>query len=470
VTEPPDVPDRAPAGKESRGITRRFPVGLLAVVVTVSTVVIGYGLIRIISGKAGPAFTLQPSPLPERLPGRAPSSCPDTRFRCVSVGPGEPIKIGTIFIAGDDTGLGSDSRNGVLLAMQLRDTPGEIAGHAVEFVHHDDGCSAEGGKAGATALADDPQIAGVIGPNCSSAALGVADTILSEAGIVLISPSNTGPALTDPPTHQPFYLRTAWNDKLQGIVAARFAFEETGARSASTIHDGSPWADDLQLVFANEFTSLGGTIVKQEVVQVGTTDFRPLLTDIASDNIDYLYYPIFVAEGGLITAQAREIPGLSHTDLAGSDGMFTSDWIDAAGAENAEGVYISDPYLSPLDREFYEKEVLPAYEERFGGPPWTEFHAYAFDALNLLADAIDAVAIETVDGGLLIPRTALKDRLYATEGFEGITGVLSCNDNGDCQERATIAIHQVARGSFRKPIKTYTITLEEVGHPGEPSG
>ena len=71
----------------------------------------------------------------------------------------------------------------------------------------------------------------VIGTSCSSAALGVADQILSEEGIALISPSNTGPDLTDPATHQEFYLRTAHNDLLQGAAVAQFAFEDQGSRA-----------------------------------------------------------------------------------------------------------------------------------------------------------------------------------------------------------------------------------------------
>ena len=410
-----------------------------------------------------PAFALRPSPLPDQDSRREPLSCPDTEFGCVAIGPGEPAKIGLFFLIGDDNGLGSDSQNGVLLAMELRDTPGEIAGHSVEFVYQNDGCSAEGGQAGAQAFVDDSQIVGVIGPSCSSAALGVADNILSEAGIVLISPSNTGPALTDPATHQPFYLRTAYNDRLQGLAMSRFAFEVAGASSASTIHDGSPYADGLTQVFADTFTSLGGTIARQEAIQVGTTDFNSLLAKISADDIDFLYYPIFVAEGGLTTAQARETPGLRNTDLAGADAMFNSDWIQAAGAESAEGVYISDPRLTPRDPDFLQNEILPAYEERFSGKPRTEFYAYAFDAMNLLADAIEAVAIETEDDGLLIPRTTLKNRLFATEGYEGLTGLLTCNENGDCQPEATVAIHRVSGGRFGKPIKTYRVSLEEVG-------
>ena len=100
----------------------------------------------------------------------------------------------------------------------------------VELSQEDDLCSAEGGQAGATALAADPSIVAVIGTSCSSAALGVADTILSDKGILLISPSNTNPGLTSEEAHQPFYLRTAHNDKIQGAIVADFVYKELGHR------------------------------------------------------------------------------------------------------------------------------------------------------------------------------------------------------------------------------------------------
>jgi branched-chain amino acid transport system substrate-binding protein len=172
-----------------------------------------------------------------------------------------------------------------------------------------------------------------------------------------------------------------------------------------------------------------------------------------------LYYPIFVAEGGLITQQAVE--NGSFTYLAGSDGMFTDDWIAAAGAENAEGVYISGPDLSQLagNLEFYNNEFLTAYNEEFGEPT-SVFHAHAFDAVNIVLTAIEAVAIE--DGDTLhIPRTALKDALFNTENFPGITGTLTCNDNGDCQPTATIGVVTVEGGEFSDYIFSVTGSLEE---------
>lgn len=396
----------------------------------------------------------------------APDACASDPFGCVEVGAGEPIKIGSLLvITTADASLGLDSQYGVELALdrwgatEFDGVNGQIKGHDLALQAEDDGCSAEGGTAGAQKLAADEDIVGVIGTSCSSAALGVADTILGDKGIVLVSPSNTGPALTDPAKHKPFYLRTAHNDKLQGATVAHFAYDELGVRSAATIHDGSPYAEGLANVFAEVFAASGGTITAQEAIQRGDTDFNPVLTSIAAGSPEFLYYPIFVAEGGLITQQARATAGLEAIALQGSDGLFTPDYITAAGAENAEGVYVSGPDLTAFtgDVDFYNNEFLPAYAAKYG-PPGSVFHAHAWDATNMLLTAIDKVAIEQGDS-LFIPRTALKDAMFATSGFVGITGTLDCNTDGDCQQAVTIAVHQVKNGEFGDPIYSEASTL-----------
>ena len=398
--------------------------------------------------------------------GDAAAACEADEFGCAEVGAGEPVKIGSLLvITGANASLGTDSQYGVELALDywgdgaFDETVGQIKGHDLSLVAEDDGCSAEGGTAGAQALVADTGISAVIGTSCSSAALGVADRIFSEQGVAIVSPSNTGPALTDPATHQPFYLRTAHNDKIQGAAVANFAYTELGLTTAATIHDGSPYADGLQQVFADTFTGLGGTITRQEAIQVGDTDFNPVLTDIATDAPQFLYFPIFVAEGGLITQQARAIDGLADTVLAGSDGMFTPDWIEAAGAENANGVYISGPDLAAFtgDVDFYNDEFIPTYTERYGEPQ-SVFHAHAWDATNMVLTAIDAVSIEDGDS-LFIPRTALKDALFGTTDFPGITGNLGCDENGDCQPSATIAVVTVEDGAFSTAVYSEEGTL-----------
>ena len=371
------------------------------------------------------------------------AACDEDEFGCVEVAAGDPIQLGTLLvITGENASLGLDSQYGAQIAVDMY---GEVAGHSVELVNEDDGCTAEGGTTGARNLVSNESIAAVIGTSCSSAGEPAAQ-ITSDAGVTMISASNTAPSLTDPATHQPFYLRTAHNDKIQGAAMAQFVGEELGLTTAATIHDGSPYAEQLQQVFADTFTSeYGGEITGQEAILVGDTDMKPALTSVAAAKPEFLYFPVFVAEGGLLAAQGRETAGLEDTKFGGADGIQTPDWIDAAGAENAEGAYLSGPDLA-FGGSFYEDEFLPAYTEKFGKPA-SVFHAHAFDATNMVLNAIGEVAI--VDGeSLSIPRTALRDALFATSDYEGITGILTCDENGDCNPGASISVSEVVDGAF----------------------
>src|SRR5690606_16382684 len=133
------------------------------------------------------------------------------------------------------------------------------------------------------------------------------------AGLSMISSSNTAPSLTNPDPASggiwmPGYYRTAHNDLFQGRVAADFVFNELGATTLATIHDGSPYADGLQQVAADRFAELGGEVTFQGAVNVGDTDMRPILTELAANPPDVLYFPIFEPEGNLLASQAKEIP------------------------------------------------------------------------------------------------------------------------------------------------------------------
>jgi len=367
--------------------------------------------------------------------------CTDS-IGCVDIPPEDAIRIGyALVLSGPNETLGIDSARGVEIAV---DDKGEVLGHTIELVGEDAECSAEGGQKATTKLASDSSLIGIIGTNCSSAGE-PASKIASDAGMVLISPSNTAPSLTNPAkTWNPGYLRTAHNDSIQGAAMANFVFNDLGVRKAATIHDGSPYAEQLQEVFADTFKELGGEITTQEAVNAGDTDMRPLLTKIAATEPEFLYYPIFIAEGGHITSQAKEVAGMENVTLSGADGMISPDFIAAAG-EAAEGMYISGPDLAfdnPLGQAF-----LATHQEKYGEAPLSAFHAHAYDATQILFNALEKVAVQDSDGTLHIGRQALRDALYQTSDHEGITGMINCNNFGDCAD-PLITVNQVQGGEY----------------------
>ncbi|UCD28921.1 MAG: hypothetical protein JSV03_00095 [Planctomycetota bacterium] len=107
----------------------------------------------------------------------------------------------------------------------------------------------------------------------------------------------------------------------QHRVAAEFAYNELGARTAATIHDGSTSSVLLTKEFEDAFQELGGTITFPGKVNVGDTDMPPLLIGIAVHPPDVLYFPIPKPESDFIAAPSVEVPGLEDTTLMDADGL-----------------------------------------------------------------------------------------------------------------------------------------------------
>lgn len=371
--------------------------------------------------------------------GTAGSTPPADALGVITIPAGEKIHIAFWgVLSGADASLGQDSLYGVQIA--VADKGGKLLGHDINLTTEDGLCTVDGGAAAATKMASDNTIVGLIGSSCSDETVG-GIAALTNAGLTTISPSNTRPALTAPDRNATYagYARTAHSDAFQGKAVAEFVFNELKLTTAATIHDGSAYAEALQQVFADEFKKLGGNIVAQEAVSKGQTDMKPVLTKVAAAKPQIIYDPVFVAEGGFLWAQHKDVPGLESVVMIGSDGMFTLDFVKAAG-KAAEGNYLSSPNFSAFQAGY--ADFLTKYQALVGKKPISAFHAHAYDAANILFAAIEKVAVKAADGTLYIPKKALRDAIFATKDFKGITGVLSCSATGDCGA-PLIAMYQI---------------------------
>lgn len=393
----------------------------------------------------GPAATPAAAPVATEAPAaEAPAvssdpavctACNDPKG-CVTLAANDPLHIAWLFVVeGADASLGTDTKRGVELAQAARST---IAGHTVEVTGENEGCNAEGGQAAGTKVASDPSVVAAIGTNCSSAAR-AAIPLLYAAGIPMVSPSNTAVDLTaaDRPAEYDFYMRTAHNDLVQGAAMAQYAYE-AGYRNAATIHDGSIYADQLQQVFADTFKKLGGNVVAQEATDPNETNMGPMLTRIAAAKPDFIYLPIFIAAGGQIASQAKQNPDLADVRMAGADGVYSPDFLAAAG-DASVGFLWSSPDFTAFGSGY--QDFLAKHREKYGEAPLAPFHAHAYDAYNMIADAVEKAAVQCSNGSTVIPRTALRDAMISTSGMVGLTGSLTCTATGDCAD-PKIAVYE----------------------------
>lgn len=385
---------------------------------------------------AVPAAPTTPPAAPTTAPTTAAATCTD-KIGCLTIGATDPIHVAYMMVvSGPDSSLGIDTRRGVEIAID--DKGGKLAGHTVKFDGQDDQCNAEGGQAAGTKLAADKTILAVIGGDCSSATT-AALPVLTQAGLLVVSPAATAPSLTDPAKRLPSFFRSCYNDKIQGALAAKFVWEELKLKSAATIHDGSPYAQQLQQVFADNFIKLGGKITTQEAGGPGDTDWKTQLIRISSGKPDLIYYPVFTAAAGFITAQSRSVAGLEKVTLMTADGAFNTDFLKGAG-QAVTGMYQSSPDITALGSAY--DDFLAKHKKKYNEGPLSAYHAHGYDAFNMIAAAVEKVAQKNADGSLLIGRQAMRDALAATKDFKGLTGSLTCDPNGDCGANI-VAVYQI---------------------------
>ena len=363
----------------------------------------------------------------------------------VDVGPGEAIQIRSLEVLTGLGEVGGPNQRGAALAIA---DYGPIKGHDVSMgAGLDSLCSEAGGLAAADTVIGDPRVVGVIGTSCSVSAT-AALPILSEAGLVMISASNTAPSLTSDlrgnvgEHHYPGYYRPANNDLHEARAIAHFAYVELSLRNVAAIHDGDPYTSGLTAAFAAEFQELGGSTTSATVSK-GDTDMAPVLAQIAAGAPDAVFLVLFPDEGGYMVRQLRQTAGLEDVTVIGGAGVVTSEFL---AIPESEGMYLGAPDLNygnnaneATGKTF--DDLLADYEEQYGEAPTSNYMVHAYDATTMLLRAIEEVAV--VEGDTLyIDRAALREALTGLNGFMGIIGAITCDDFGDCGTgRAEISHH-----------------------------
>jgi branched-chain amino acid transport system substrate-binding protein len=340
----------------------------------------------------------------------------------------DTIKIGyNIPLTGDIPKVGESSKfSAEMLKADINGAGGlEVGGkkYMLEFVYEDNEAKAESAVTTALKLIDKDQVLAMIGPNSSKQAV-PAGQVADDNQTVMVSPWSTNPDTT---LDRPWVFRAAFLDPFQGPVAVNFAVKTFNAKTAAVLYDlSNDYSKGLAEIFRDVFEKkIGkGSVVAFESHGTKDQDFSAQLTKIISANPDFIFLPDNYNQVALIVKQAHQLG--YKGEFMGSDAWGSSELMTLCG-DDCKGLHFSTHYAA-AGATGATKEFIDRYTKKYGYVP-DDVAALTWDATRIVLKAIQNTG--GLSGKLRKDRKAVRKAMAAIPSFDGITGSMKFDDQGD---------------------------------------
>jgi len=321
-------------------------------------------------------------------------------------------------LSGPQSVLGVSISRGVELAIAQLSGPLTDMGYTVEYVPFDDEANPEKGVSNAQQIVNDSAILVVIGHLNSGVAIPSSE-VYNDFDLAMISPANTNPLITD--RGYPTVNRVCGRDDLQGPTGAQFA-NSLGVTSVYILHDTTAYGQGVAEFFRQEAENLGISVLGFEGTEE-QANFDGIIQPILALNPDMVYFGGIYSQTGIFINQARTA-GFEGIFM-GPDGFDSSEFASLAGDAGVGTYYtsVAGPASIYPNAAQYIEDYTAAYGE---GPQ--PFSAQAYDATAIALLAIEAAAMEA---GGVPTRAAVAAAIREVEDYEGLTGTISFDGNGD---------------------------------------
>ncbi|NLP28325.1 MAG: ABC transporter substrate-binding protein [Clostridia bacterium] len=360
---------------------------------------------------------------------------------CKKEDSGNTIKIGLNYeLSGQVATYGRSLVEGIELAFEEINSNGGVLDKKIEAIKIDNKSEAQESANITTRLATKEKVVLILGA-ATSGNTKAASPVANRYKVPLVSASATADDVTVDKNGKvrDYMFKTCFSDSFQGVIMAKFAGEDLGAKKAAMLVDtSSDYSKGLADSFKKNYT---GEITIEEAYKKGETDFKAVLTNIKSANPDVLFVPGYYEEVGLIIKQAREL-GID-VPVVGGDGYDSPKLVELAGKDALNKVYYTNHYSSKDTSEEVTK-FIEDFKAKYNKEP-DAFNALGYDLGYLAADAIKRA-------GKADPE-AIKDALASTKDFKAVTGTLSMDENHNPVKSITVLEVKDGEVTFLKKLE-----------------
>ncbi|MDR3320073.1 MAG: ABC transporter substrate-binding protein [Desulfovibrio sp.] len=377
-------------------------------------------------------------------------ACVATLLMAGGVLAGQTVKIGfPIPLTGEIPKVGESTKLAAVLYKDEINAKGglEVGGtkYPLEFIFEDNEAKSETAVNVTLKLIDRDEVLAIIGPQSSRQAV-PAGAVANDNETPLITPWSTNPDAT---RDRPWVFRVAFLDPFQAPVVADFAAKEFKAQKAAVLFEIS---NDYSKGLADNFKDIWeklqgkGSVVAFESHGPKDSDFSAQLTKIIAAKPDFIFLPQNYSFAAPIVRQARE---LSYKGpFMGSDAWGSAELMKLCG-DACKGQFFSTHYAAAgatgATREFIDK-----YNKKYGYVP-DDVAALTWDAVDLVMEAIQKVG--NLEKDVRKMRKLIRDNLASVKAFNGITGAMSFDAEGDPIKCAVIvAIDDKGDFTFKESV------------------
>lgn len=362
------------------------------------------------------------------------------------------LKIGVLLsITGALSQYGPGDTKGAILAVNQINAAGGVLGQPIVLYQEDDQTDPTAAAGATTKLITQDHVNAIVGAQFSGGTI-ASISIAKTAGVPMISPSATSPALSNLTLTGGYFFRTTPSDALQGVVAGNYLYTNLSYRYVNILARDDSYGRGLAGVVKSQFTALGGHVNNTVIIDPTATDFSTAITTLFSTNPQAIYFVGFPGEALIVMTQWQA--GLSsntgwNRPWVFSEGLRSQALMDQL-RQPAVGVNVTrikgtapvSPF-GPLEDAF-----VAQYKAAFFNQTPVQYSDYTYDCVYVLALAaqkagsVNGTAIHNLIRNISAPGgTVIKPGQWATAlseiaaghnvDWEGAAGSEDFDANGD---------------------------------------
>jgi branched-chain amino acid transport system substrate-binding protein len=198
--------------------------------------------------------------------------------------------------------------------------------------------------------------------------------------------------------------------------------------------------------FAKEFAAKGGTVVDRKSYDPKSkADFHDFIASAVSKGAQGIYLGATSATKGCIARGEMTAAQASSLYYLGPDGIGDGQCVKDAGA-NANDKMFATQGVADATQNPAAASVVAAYKAKY--TQTSDVGAYTFAGYDCAALLIDAIgrAIDA-NGGNMPSRQQVIDQLAKTSNFQGLTGTITFDANGD-PTHPTLQLQKLTNGAW----------------------